>query len=241
MMTGTHKFNYYIASFISVFLLALAVNAVHEAGSVRERYKSRVRLAAFVKPNPDVSLDVLKERLLNLDGVREMQYVAPDKALEKALRETPAIKDVLVTGDNPFPAYFVITPASMRPSYVEALGDRVSSMDGIDEVRYDANLVNMAEKLRRATRFAARASSALLAIALLLILARLALLLKTRKFSLNRYIFTVAAGLLSGLAAAAAYYVIAGKLLHPPFALMPLSYALYLIPAGALFTLIWEN
>jgi cell division protein FtsX len=242
MHAQTHKFNYYIASIISVFLLAMALNALYQAELYYARSAARIQLAVFVKNNSTVSLDVLKERLLNLDGVRDMSYFSPEKALEKALKETPAIKDVLVSGDNPFPAYFIIIPVSLYPRHVESLKDRISLMDGVDEVRYDANLVDITQKLRRSANFFSKASRALLAAAVLVILARLGWMIRSKKFNISKYAFTAVAGLLAGLAASALYYLIVGKFLpKAPFELMPLKYVFYLVPSGMLFTLIWDN
>jgi cell division protein FtsX len=235
------KFNYYIAAITSVFLLALALNTLYQARDYYQKTASRIQLAVFLKNNSAVSLDVTQERLLNMDGVRNMQYFSADKALEKALKETPAIKDVIISGDNPFPAYFVITPRSYSPAAVEDLKDRISLLDGVDETRYDSNLVNISYKLKRFISFYLEAGKILLLFIVLVIAAKFGWLLYTKELNYSKYIFSAVTGLLAGVAASALYFFLVGKILPAPLEPLPLKTLFYLIPSGMLFTLIWDN
>src|SRR3989339_629951 len=93
----------------------LAFVPCHQARVQRTLLLPRAQIAVFLERG--ANYDVVREKLDNIDGVSSMEYVPAEKAWEKALGEEPSLKEVLVTGDNPFPSYFILRP---RPATPEA-------------------------------------------------------------------------------------------------------------------------
>lgn len=233
--------NYYIAIFIFVAVFALALNTLHFAKVQHEKSVAKIQLAAFIEPNPGVSLDVLRERIVNQDGVKGLYFYSSDKALEKALKDTPSIKEVLVGGDNPFPSYFLITPRYPEKEAVEYLKEAVGAMAGIEEVRLDQNLLNISDKLRLFISFYENAIKAIFFLCLLVVLAKIGWAVYKRTADFRRYAFLSLSGAVISSFAAAVYVIAASKILHSPLSAMPLNYILFLIPCGILLSLIWDN
>src|SRR3989339_193278 len=105
----------------------------------------RAQIAVFAERN--ANYDVVREKLDNIDGVSSVEYVPADKAWEKALKEEPSLKDVLVTSENPFPAYFILHPRPATAETAAAIRESATAIEGISDVRYDAGLLDIAERL----------------------------------------------------------------------------------------------
>lgn len=240
MKLNIPKVNFYIATFITILFIALGMNTLHQAKLQYKRTSARIQLAVFLDVNSTVSLDVVRERLVNLNGVKELEYFTPERALEKALKETPEIKDVLVGGDNPFPPYFLVTPKHKDPASVGYLKEAVSAMNGVEEVRFDIILVSIADKLNRFITFYVGAIKAILYICLLLALAKVGWAVYRRTADYKRYIFLALSGIITSVIASA-FYLLAVGIAHTPLAPMPFKYVAFLIPVGVLLSFIWDN
>ncbi|MFH1368837.1 MAG: permease-like cell division protein FtsX [Elusimicrobiota bacterium] len=235
------KVNFYIATFMGVFMIALGINTLYQAKLQYIKTSSKIKLAVFLDASPDAPLDVIRERLVNLDGIAGLNYFAPEKALEKALKETPDIKEILIGADNPFPSYFLVTPKNKSPGAIEYLRESITAMDGIDEVRFDANLVNISAKINNFIEFYVKAIKLMLLFCVLLMLAKIGWAIYRGTADYRRYMFLGLSGIVTGFAASAVYYVLVTKILHSPLAAMPLKYVAFLIPCGILLSFIWDN
>jgi len=86
----------------------------------------------------------LQQKLQSLDPRWKIAYISRAEAAAKFAREfDPSLFDVLK--DNPLPASFIITlPANaLHPDSAQAISERISRLEGIDDLVYDRELLNL--------------------------------------------------------------------------------------------------
>lgn len=181
----------------------LCLNAWYQADQSRQSLSNKVKVSAFMKQGAVMAPAQILEAVSKVSGSGRVTMVSPETALDKAMAESPAIKDILVTGENPFTPYFVIVPARATLLEAKRLKEAVAKIDGIDEVAYDYNVFAATEKLNAFVMAYQRALTALAALLLLAALARTWVSIKTAGFQGRRYAMVLLKGCAAGLAAIA--------------------------------------
>lgn len=230
-----------IAATAGTFVLGLVLNAYYQAGVYKEELSRNATIGAFIAPESKVPVEVVKERLINLDGVAGVQFIPKEQVLERALSADPAIKEVMLTGENPFVPYFVLGPAKTGAGFMQALVEQVRKVEGIEDVRYDANLAAVTEQLARFRTLYRTAFQGVAAASLLIVICRLVVRLSAKKLDASRYLSLLVTGLASSIAGTFLYYLFGTQAAQSALVQMPDRYLAYLMLAGVALTFVCEN
>lgn len=221
--------------------VACVIHAAYQSQNYCQEAASQAVLAVFPAERAAVAPEVIKERLVNLDGVVGVERVSAEQARTNALAARRGIQDILGPDENPFSAYFLVRPNAVTVNGMENLRNQIESIDGVGDVRFDRALASALERL---TRLAALYRAALAAVGFI---AALALLIKLimRWFQGKLPLRYFAAVILTGIAAGAVGAGVASMLFRhlgqDALALMPQVWYLDVISAGLAATLLWEN
>jgi cell division transport system permease protein len=112
-------------------------------------------LTVFLAPGQEAPRAGVEQRLRGLDGVRDLTFVPPQKALDEAERLLELGEALQGLERNPLPGSFEVTLAPDRraPARMAALADTIRGWDGIDQVQYDRRWV---ERFQAAVSFLRR-------------------------------------------------------------------------------------
>jgi hypothetical protein len=237
--------NKLISNFILTVLGILAIhfvfNAFYQARIYSRKLYFKNEIAVFVKRDGQLSVEVMLEKLRNTDGVRLVRYLAAEDVLRKAMSESPEMKDVLLPGENPFVEYFLVRPLTATRALAESLKERIENIDGVEEVRYDPQLIVAAEKLQDFMDLY-YIGAALLFLSLLgVIMLKLAHRYIHKKLLWKAYAVNAATGLAAGITGTLIYVLIGYTFLRTDVAQFPLLYLITLAPTGIILCLALEN
>ncbi len=221
---------------IGVFVLALALNAYATAGRVFGRFSNNAKIIIFI--NETGNLEIIREKLVNMDGLAGFDFVGKDKIAQDADLISPTIKEILETGENPFTPYYVVKPRRTTLASYEAVVKELKGIKGAEDIRYDAELVEMTQNLARFLRIYRLSVKAALAgciglMALFIILQNL-----SGKFSARKYGLYAALGLAAGLAGTGLYYWVARSSIISVVTQLSLKHMMITAPAGLVMALL---
>ncbi|MHB9155427.1 MAG: cell division protein FtsX [Endomicrobiales bacterium] len=232
---------FFAASSISTFLLGPVIVSYYQVSAYRQALLPKSTIAVFVSGAGAVSSEVLKERLLNLEGAGEVTFVSREQALENAAGAHPAVTEILLSGDNPFSPYFIIHPRTVSASAVAALLDQVNGIEGVEDIRYDPNLVAVADKLLGFREFLRTAMGISLVAGAILWATRMFRRVFLRRFNAKNYALVLLSGAVGGAAGSLLFYCFSRSLFSASAMLMPERYFIYLGLTGIFMALVWEN
>lgn len=129
-----------IAAVAASFFAGLAANVPVQATSYLRSLDSLARIAVFPDKTPTVGLDVIKENLINREGVEDVRFISREKVLENALASDPALKEFVIPGDNPFTAYFILKPSFVDPQFAQTVVESIKKIPGVKQAVYDQSL-----------------------------------------------------------------------------------------------------
>jgi cell division protein FtsX len=221
-------------------LLIFAFNAYFQAAGINRALSQNVQISVFMRPDNKAAPEVTLEKLSNLDGVARADYVPKEKVLERALADNTKIKNVILSGENPFTPYYILVPAETSVVSARALTDKINKIDGVEEAVFDENLFSAVEKSARFASVYRMAGYAGLAAAFLIIAVKLVFRCVGARADLRRYAFNVLTGAAAGAVAAGIYYFIAASPSADTLRL-PFKFAGYFAGCGILFVLLWEK
>jgi cell division transport system permease protein len=101
-----------------------------------EMAKGVLEIRVYLKPKTNPV--ELQNRLLELDGVKEVRYVSKVEGA-KWLEKTLGVKDIFMTTDNPLPD--MINIKLKDDARVKDLANRIGLMSGVEEVEYGQTFV----------------------------------------------------------------------------------------------------
>lgn len=231
----------FLPAILIAFAAGLILNAYYQARAHFEFLSPRGRIAVFIGKKAQVSHQLIAEKILNIEGVAGAVYVSQDKALETALKDAPALKEVMVTGDNPFSPYFLVEPREATPGVAQWLKEQVAAVEGVVDIRYDANTFTILDSLRSLTRIYGTAIKALAAFGFIFAVFRYALNRMYRLIDYRHFLFLLLGGAAAGSLGAGAYYAMARFTVQATMARVPDHYAVYMALAGVLSVMAWEN
>lgn len=133
------------ASALAVFVLGLFAYSAVNLQRAAEDLLSALQFEAFVSPAVPESLHTELEKVVQaLDSRWKIAYISRDEAAAVFAKEfDPELFDVLK--ENPLPASFRINlpPQAMCPDSAKVAAERLLAVDGIDDVIYDREIINM--------------------------------------------------------------------------------------------------
>jgi cell division transport system permease protein len=134
-----------VATALAVSLLGMFLYGALNLRAAAQNFLGSLQFEAFISLSlPTSGHDALRETLRQMDRRLSVTYVSREEAASRFAAELdPDLFNVL--GENPLPASFKIgLPGElMHPDSAEALAARLSALDGIDEVIYDQQLLNL--------------------------------------------------------------------------------------------------
>jgi cell division transport system permease protein len=136
---------------ICILILGMAVLMTVNAGRFITRLESDVEIVAFLDDAlGKAEVSDIKEQIMKLPQVKEVEYVSKDQALQRLQKKFDnsqySLKDTL--GKNPLPATYEIK--AKNPHDVPQLAARVEKIDGVYKVNYGRGVV---ERLFKVTRW----------------------------------------------------------------------------------------
>lgn len=221
--------------------LGLIFIADHQARSINKALKPKARIAVFMVPGTKVSQEVLREKLINIDGVAAAEFVAEDKVLEMAQNDTSPVKGLVLSGENPFSPYFLVEPARVRASFAEKLAELAGKMEGVDAVVYDITLFRTVERSGYMAIFYKTAGYAVLAVFLLLIVLKFFFRWLKEEADFLKYFFNIMLGVLTGFTGAGIFYLVTVKILQADVLRLPFKYLPLFMVGGMLVIMLGEN
>ncbi|HEX7342625.1 MAG TPA: permease-like cell division protein FtsX [bacterium] len=136
-----------LAVVILGFYYGARINLQHAARGLlgQFQFEAFVALSLPEDLHPD-----LQRRLQALDPRWRITYISRDEAAAKFSREfDPTLFRIF--DENPLPASFIITlpPASLQPDSARRIADRILQLDGIEDLVYDQDLLQLLTMGRR--------------------------------------------------------------------------------------------
>jgi cell division protein FtsX len=234
------KIIHFTATTLAVFFIGFFANLFYQSRTYHDLLASKVQIAVFINDMTKSQIDSLKEKLSNLDTTADITYLPREKVLEKALAESPEIKNILIDKNNPFSAYFLVEPKNITQQYIENFKTIVSS-EGVKDICYDANLVKVIENLNHFTTIYIIAAKIIFFLSLAIIAWRLLWRIKIHDINWNEYLVFICFGALTGALGFGFYYLFSNFIFCFSFLQIPVKYLLYFIPCGVFFSLLWEK
>jgi tetrahydromethanopterin S-methyltransferase subunit F len=91
------------------------------------------------------------EKIRALENFGALEFIPKEKT---RVSMSEFKNDVAISGENPFPDAFRVTPAKTGAADVENLASEIRRIKGVEEVRYDRGLVALTQTLDEAGSFA---------------------------------------------------------------------------------------
>lgn len=136
---------------ISLVILGCSLLVVVNTDRLADQLESSVEISAFLKDGLEQEeIRELNDKIRFLPGVVEVQFVPKEEALQEMRRSFGSRRDILdgLEDDNPLPDTFRIK--TRRADQVVEVARKISSLDGVEDVRYGQGLV---ERLVVVTRW----------------------------------------------------------------------------------------
>ena len=151
------------------------------------------------------------------------------------------MKEILLSGKNPFTPYFIVLPRASTFASIDTLRDNISRIAEVEEVRFDAALVELVTRLDRFISLYRMALIAGLCAGFLIAAARLIRAWYSDELIPLDLVYSVISGAMAGVSGAGMFYLLSYHLV--PFQGIQLTapYYPYLVTAGLVITMLWEN
>ena len=120
-----------------IFILVLNINNISQGA--KDQFTN---IDVYIEEDiPVEEINLLKSEIVSLQGIEEVNYKPKDQALAE-YKEQWGEDGYLLDGfvENPLPNSFVITLTEIE--FSEYVVNKISVMDGIEEVRYDEDFIN---------------------------------------------------------------------------------------------------
>ena len=118
------------------------------------RFEAPGKLAVFLESGEGAG-DALEDRLRQLQGVTNVRFVSPDRALAEAARLLELGDALQGLSGNPLPGSFEVTlgPSHRAPARMTAIAETIGGWSAVDQVQYDRRWV---ERFQAAVSFLRR-------------------------------------------------------------------------------------
>ena len=126
-------------SVISLLTLGISLVFVNNINRLSTEIASQVEIHAFMKTGTDnYQVKSLQDEILKIPQVRRVEYISPDRALDK-LQEDLNLDLEMSPEENPLPPGLVIRVGD--PRQVGVVADQVKAMKGIAELQYGESIL----------------------------------------------------------------------------------------------------
>jgi len=138
---------------LSLFLVGLFGLAAWNIRRVLDRVESRVEVVAYLRDDADPAVVlVVQNEIAALAGVREVNYITKEQALQRARRDLPELETVIGSLEsNPLPASFEVMfkPNQAGPDVVRKVAGQIQAFPVVEDVRFGSEWLDKVFLLRR--------------------------------------------------------------------------------------------
>ena len=132
-------------------LIGIFIIFILNARRVIARIQSRMELEVFIDNSYTmIQVEVLRQRILNIDGIDSVRYVSKEEALEIINQQLN--QDILeILDENPLPSSFQVKlkPSVRSAANAQQISDQLNQLEGVDEIFYRQDLLIILEKYIR--------------------------------------------------------------------------------------------
>ena len=136
---------------VTLFLLSLFLLLILNVGQFVGIFQETIRIDVYVEDTLDeVGLQACEERLSACPGIRSIEYISPETALEH-FRQDLGSDPLEILGENPLPASFSIY---LEEQYRTLSGTRdvvrcLETSAGVAEVEYNGRFIQLMDQYKR--------------------------------------------------------------------------------------------
>lgn len=237
-----NKLVFIFTAVAAVFAGGLFLNAYYQALTYYNSILPNNNMAVFIQRDTKVSWEVIGEKIMNLEGIKEAKFIPKEKIYEDAVSINSSLKDMISGSDNPFTPYFMVYPENVSMQSFEKLREQISAIEGIDDIKYDLNLVAVTDNLGRfVSRYFETLKIILVILGILFFMKIVVTITKNRnKHIFHEYLFSAGMAVIASAAGVLFYYLFSNYLYHFAVLKMPDKYLLYLAAAGIIAVLNME-
>lgn len=145
---------------VSIFVMGIFFLIFFNLNNVLQTLHSKLDIVAYVRGGLDQSsLEVLNLRLARIPGVKKIDFVSREAAWEQLKENYNNLNLNVMIENNPLPDAFKIEVKDI--SFINLAARHIQELEGIEDVRYGADI---AERVARFTRFFSFGGLALIAL-----------------------------------------------------------------------------
>jgi len=125
---------------VSVLIAGAVALFLMNANDIMNTWKKGIRVMVYLKPDiPEIKIGELERRIQGMDGVRDVQFISKNEALQRLknqMKRQPSLLENLK--ENPLPDAFEIRlgESFQNRNRIEALAERLSSLVQVEDVEY---------------------------------------------------------------------------------------------------------
>jgi len=125
---------------VSVLIAGAFALFLMNANDIMNTWKKGIRVMVYLKPDiPEIKIGELERRIQGMDGVRDVQFISKNEALQRLknqMKRQPSLLENLK--ENPLPDAFEIRlgESFQNRNRIEALAERLSSLVQVEDVEY---------------------------------------------------------------------------------------------------------
>lgn len=121
--------------------------------------KNAIVYYSILKPNFEISVflklnvsspEIIFEKIRSFEEIKKVELITKDKIKDKL---NHLKNEILLIDENPFPDCFIVVPQKIDSKTVQSIVSGLNKIDGIEEIKYDANLVKIIENLEVIIKF----------------------------------------------------------------------------------------
>lgn len=136
---------------ISLLTLGISLMMVYTINNLSAEITSQVEIRAFLESDvTNYEIKNLQEKIFEMPQIRSIEYVSPDRALDK-LQEDLSIELDISPEENPLPHALVIRVTD--PRQIGIVADQVREMKGVTELKYGKTILQGILKLSLVVKF----------------------------------------------------------------------------------------
>lgn len=133
-----------VITMVLLLMSALSVNALLDLSRYSVSLTQKAQIAVFMVSGVQFDQEKISNEIRSSGLVKDIQFISKESAFETASARAPELKEIVMSGENPFPAYFLIDTFEPNLGTASSVKKSVSSISGVEEVRYEPEVFELA-------------------------------------------------------------------------------------------------
>ncbi len=175
---------------VSLFILGVAILFALNTDAIAKSVESNVEIKVFLDPNLSrEAAGALRSQILRIPGVKEVRFIPKEEGLRNLEKQFRKDLRKSLGGTNPLPDSFEVR--TFQPRQVVRVASLVSSLPGVDKVRYGQGIVEKLFRLTAWVRLISLSVMGLLALCAVFLIAttiRLTMYARRREIRIMKYV-----------------------------------------------------